>query len=145
VQEPTFLDGAIDALRQIRAKGFDIIVVTNQYLIGEGHISPAQYHLLAQKFLAQLTAAGVGILDVFYCPHARYTGCGCCKPRPGMIEAACQKYPAINFDHALLAGDAVSDVQLANAMGIRAFGIGLDVEGLQYTRVASLREVVNHL
>jgi D-glycero-D-manno-heptose 1,7-bisphosphate phosphatase len=34
VQEPTFLDGAIDALQRIRAKGFAIIVVTNQYLSG---------------------------------------------------------------------------------------------------------------
>ena len=50
VQEPLFLDGAIDALRSIRAKGYAIIVVTNQYLIGEGFITPEQYQTLAEQF-----------------------------------------------------------------------------------------------
>jgi histidinol phosphatase-like enzyme len=70
---------------------------------------------------------------------------GAANPGPGLIEAACQKYPAITLEHAFLAGNAVAAVQLANARGMRAFGIGLDVEGLQYARVASLCEVVARL
>ena len=145
VHEPTFLEGATSALQNIRAKGFEIIIVTNQYLMNEGFITHKQYKTLARKFLSQLATAGVDILDVFYCPHARPEGCACMKPRTGMIEAACQKYPTINLGNSFLVGDSETDIQLANTMGIRAFGIGLDTEGLQCTSVTSLQEVINHL
>ena len=43
VSYPAFLPGAIDALKLLRRKGYHIIVVTNQYLIGEGLLSFEQY------------------------------------------------------------------------------------------------------
>lgn len=145
VVEPVFLDGAIEALRRMRAKGYAIIIITNQYLIGEGYITQAQYDGYAAKISRHLSDAGVDILDVFYCPHARDAGCACSKPKPGMIEAACRKYPDIDMDHSFYAGDWDVDMMLANAAGLKAFGIGFDHPELNYTRVDSLLEIADRL
>jgi hypothetical protein len=46
VSEPEFLPGAIDALAAFQGKDYRLIMVTNQYLIGEGLITQAQYDTL---------------------------------------------------------------------------------------------------
>ena len=88
VKEPELLPGAAAALRTLRALGYEIIIVTNQYTIGEGVITLAQYRAFADALLQRLRAASAEVLDTFYCPHARAAGCGCCKPRPGNWPAA---------------------------------------------------------
>ena len=34
----------------------------------------------------------INILDVFYCPYKPEDNCSCRKPKPGMIQKACEKY-----------------------------------------------------
>ena len=43
VTEPVFINGSIEGLRKIRQKGYEIIIITNQYLIDEKIISIQQY------------------------------------------------------------------------------------------------------
>ncbi len=102
VHEPEFVPGAIEALVAFRGKGYQLIIVTNQYLIGEGLITHTQYDTFIAKMLEVLASHGVHVLDVFYCPHRRDSGC--MKPRPGMIEAALAKYSFIDFTHSFLGG-----------------------------------------
>jgi D-glycero-D-manno-heptose 1,7-bisphosphate phosphatase len=143
VSEPVFLDGTFEALHLFRSKGFEIVVITNQYLIGERYITWQQYHDYAEKIIARCSAEGIDILDVFYCPHARDAGCSCSKPKPGMIEAACGKYPDIEMEKSFYVGDWDVDILLANAVGLKAYGIGFENEKLQYTKVDSLLDVAS--
>lgn len=122
---PVFLNGAFEALRSFRHQGYEIIVVTNQYLIGEGIITLEEYETFHRLFLRALQAEGIELLDVFFCPHARADDCACCKPKPGLIQQALEKYPAIDLKDSFLAGDSPADFQLANAMGLKFFGIAL--------------------
>lgn len=39
VKEPVFIEGAIKALKAMKEKGYEIIIITNQYLINEGIIT----------------------------------------------------------------------------------------------------------
>jgi len=141
VSEPEFLDGAIEGLRELRRLGYALIVVTNQCLINEGAITREQYEAFTARMLAVLSAHEVEILDIFFCPHARGEGCGCIKPRPGMIEAALIKHPAIDLAGSFLAGDRPTDIELARRMGLRAFAIGFDPAWSGCKRVSSLGEV----
>ncbi len=145
ITEPVFIDGSIEAMRLFRIKGYKIIVITNQYLIGEGYITQKQYDAYAEKFIDHLGKTGIDILDIFYCPHARDAGCSCSKPKPGMIEAACMKYPGINIKQSFYAGDWDVDIILANTVGVKAFGIGVNNMTLSYTRVDSLSEIGDHI
>ena len=122
---PEFLDNAFEALRCLRDRGYEIIVVTNQYLIGEGITTPDEYLAFNTLFLKALNTGGIDVLDVFHCPHARSENCSCCKPKPGLIQQALQKYPKIELAHSLLIGDSKADLQLADSLGIAFIGIGL--------------------
>jgi D-glycero-D-manno-heptose 1,7-bisphosphate phosphatase len=142
VCEPEFLPGAIEALAAFQGKGHQRIIVTNQYLIGEGLITHAQYDAFTTKMLDVSAGQGVRILDIFYCPHRRDSGCACMKPRPGMIGAALAQYPFIDLPHSFLAGDPPGAVGLAEQRGVRAFSIGFDAGRRGATRVTLLNDVV---
>ncbi len=125
VQTPEFLPGSLDALKQFRLKGFAIIIITNQYIIGEGIIDEQRYQTINQKMLEVLEREGITILDILYCPHARNTHCDCLKPNPGMIDQALKKYPAINLINSVVVGDSACDAQLAAHFDMPFYGIGI--------------------
>ncbi|MBR6669923.1 MAG: HAD-IIIA family hydrolase, partial [Ruminococcus sp.] len=93
IQYPEILPGAIQGMKCLKEKGYEIIIVTNQYIIGERIISIEQYYEFNSKLLALLIENDISIMDVFYCPHARTEQCDCCKPRNGLIKHAIRKYP----------------------------------------------------
>ncbi|QTD40485.1 HAD-IIIA family hydrolase [Sporosarcina sp. Te-1] len=127
ITEPVFLRSAIDTLRQVRQRGYEIIIITNQYLINEGFITWEQYKEIHAKMLNELKKQDIDILAVFYCPHGRNEGCGCCKPETGMILQALNQYPAIDLKSSFVIGDSVVDMELAGRMNIRGFGINVAI------------------
>ena len=142
ISVPEFLPGAVEALTAFLRKGYEVIIVTNQYLIGEGLITQEQYDLFTGRMVEVLNKHGIQVLDIFYCPHRRDNGCACLKPKPGMIEAALKRHPSIDLSQSFLVGDSPCDVGLAEAMGLRAFSIGFESGRDGVTKVASLRDVV---
>ena len=44
IQYPEILPGAIQGMKCLKEKGYEIIIVTNQYIIGERIISIEQYY-----------------------------------------------------------------------------------------------------
>ena len=88
IQSPEILPGAIQGMKYLKEKGYKIIIITNQYTIGEGFISLKQYHDFNEQLLILLEENDISILDVFYCPHSRKEQCDCCKPKNGLIKQA---------------------------------------------------------
>lgn len=88
-------------MARLQSLGYEMIIVTNQYIIGEGFITLQEYTRFHRRLLERLVAAGVTVLDTFFCPHGRSEGCGCCKPEPGLILQALAKYPDIDLPKAL--------------------------------------------
>lgn len=140
-QTPVLLPGAAQALRFLQKRGYKLIVVTNQYLIGEGIITFAAYEAFHAAFVHMLVQNGVELTDVFFCPHARNENCRCCKPKPGMLLDAFNKYPEIDRQQSFFAGDSESDRLLAEAAGLRFFGINLPCAW----PVSSLLELTRYL
>ncbi|MBQ3232549.1 MAG: HAD-IIIA family hydrolase [Clostridia bacterium] len=123
VMDIKLVPGAIDAMRFLRNKGYEIVILTNQYIIGEGYITYHQYEMYTQKLLETLKSKGIEIKDIFFCPHARSVNCTCRKPAVGMIENAIQKYPDIDMSRALMVGDSECDIMLAKNLNIPVFAI----------------------
>lgn len=142
ITEPVFINGAIDTLRIIRHKGYEIIIITNQYLINEKIITLQQYEEITEKFTKKLLDNGIEILDIFYCPHSREENCSCMKPKDGMIKMALEKYPEIDLENSFIVGDSLCDVQLGEGLGIRTFGIGLDQRDGKTIIIDSIKDVV---
>ena len=80
-------------------KGFDIILITNQSMIGRKMATKETLEAIFAKMHQGIQKAGGRIKDVFYCPHLPNAGCDCRKPEPGLIFSAQKKY---NIDVAKL-------------------------------------------
>ena len=146
VNEPKFIDGAIEVLQNLIQLDYKIIIITNQYLINEEFITLEQYTRITEKLLRELNSHNVSILDIFYCPHSRDEKCECHKPSPGMINQAINKYPNINLAHSFMIGDSECDVELALNVGINGFGIGITSkqrDGIIYLK--SIKELIAHI
>jgi len=48
------IDGSLEALKVHRRRGYQIIIITNQYLINEGIITLSQYREFTDKLLSIL-------------------------------------------------------------------------------------------
>ncbi|MGW0533965.1 D-glycero-alpha-D-manno-heptose-1,7-bisphosphate 7-phosphatase [Streptomyces sp. NPDC003032] len=108
--------GAGEALALLRASGIGTGVVTNQSGVARGLISTADVRRVHER-LDEL----VGPFDVWaVCPHGPDDGCGCRKPRPGMILMAAERLrtPA---ERIAVIGDIGADVEAARRAG--ALGI----------------------
>jgi len=142
IESPEFLEGSIKALNSIISKGYEIIIVTNQYIIGEGFISQDQYESFTSLMLNQIVQAQIRIKDIFYCPHARAVNCRSTKPNPGMIEKAQVKYPEIDIENSFLVGDSYSDILLAEYFNLKSYSIGFETQFDDCTQVESLLDVI---
>jgi D-glycero-D-manno-heptose 1,7-bisphosphate phosphatase len=111
LEEFELLPGSYDAVSQIREKGYLTIVVTNQPDITTGKQSPevlaAMHNILRRK---------MGVDDIFVCTHLDSDGCGCRKPKPGMLLAAAEKW-GIDLQRSVMVGDRWRDVGAGKAAG----------------------------
>ncbi len=114
----------IDAFKNILAKGYKIIIVTNQAGIAKGIFKLQDYKKLTEFYLNDLAKRNIPILDVLFCPHHpdgiidEYSlSCDCRKPKPGMFLKAIKKYD-INLEDSFMVGDKISDVEAAERAGI---------------------------
>ena len=66
--------GTLPRASPYRAQGYEIIIITNQYPIGEGQITQEFYDSFMKKLFSMLREGGVEVKDVFFCPHRRDAG-----------------------------------------------------------------------
>jgi len=124
VEDFHFLPGAIEALRQLQAAGYLLVVITNQSGIARGFYTEEQYRALDTYMRDSLSAMGVTLDAVQYCPHladaqvARYRlDCNCRKPRAGMILEAVRQLD-IDSSCSILVGDRRADIEAGRAGGV---------------------------
>lgn len=145
VNEPEFLEGSLIALKKIRQRGYQIIIITNQYLINDGIITLQQYRTFTESLIQQLNNNGIDILDIFYCPHSKNEKCNCFKPKTGLIEMAIKKYPDIELNKSFLIGDSPCDVELGNKLAIKTLGINVESRIFNYIPVESILDAIKYV
>ena len=65
VRKPVFLLDSIETLRSVKKKGYEIIIITNQYLLNEGFILIEQYKEITEMMLNELALHGIDVLEIF--------------------------------------------------------------------------------
>lgn len=110
--EPT--PGARAALDAVRARGLAVGVVSNQSGVARGLLSGAQVAAVRQEVEDRLGPFGVWTV----CPHGPGDGCGCRKPAPGLVLAACA-FLGVSPARTAVVGDIGADVDAARAAGAR--------------------------
>ncbi|SOC83171.1 D,D-heptose 1,7-bisphosphate phosphatase [Ensifer adhaerens] len=120
-----FVEGAVETIRHFRNKGFLVFVVTNQSGIGRGYYDEDDYNLVRARISNDLRAENAAIDDERCAPffegsvQARYLrDPDWRKPNPGMILDLAEEWN-VDLDGSLMIGDRVSDMEAAQAAGLR--------------------------
>ena len=108
------------AIKLISAKGYRVVVLTNQSGIGRGYMTLAASRRINLKLLRELRKAGAGVDAVYFCPHGPGENCACRKPAAGLIREAAKDSPA-EMARSFVAGDKDSDLQLAEKAGLKGY------------------------
>ena len=114
--EYIFLPDSLEALRLLTRKGYTLIVISNQSIIGRKWIPLEVLDDMHRRLQDTVAEHGGRITDIFFCPHTPDAGCTCRKPKPGMIEAACRKYD-VDVADAVMIGDSAKDILCGKAAG----------------------------
>ena len=111
------LPGVESAILALRQTGFLIIVVTNQPDVATG----IQRREVVEAMHGKLLSAGL-CDDVKACYHTDADGCGCRKPKPGMLLDAAREWQ-IDLQRSFMVGDRWRDVAAGKAAGCFTFFI----------------------
>lgn len=124
VDDFKFIDGVIDALLQLKQKGYLLVVVTNQSGIARGLFTEEQFMSLTEWMDWSLADRGVDLDGIYFCPHHPSEGsdqyrksCTCRKPGPDMILDAV-KHLDIDLTRSYMVGDKPSDMKAAIHAGV---------------------------
>lgn len=119
IDDVVFQRGILELGRYFTAKGWKIIIVSNQSGIARGYFTAEDVERVHEFIAEKFNFHKISLTDSFYCPHyPPLTGpCRCRKPEPGMFLEAAEKH-SIDLENSIMVGDKSSDMQAAAAAGI---------------------------
>jgi D-glycero-D-manno-heptose 1,7-bisphosphate phosphatase len=138
-----------EAIRVLRARGFCVVVVTNQSAVARGLLTEEELGMIHEELKARLAQQGAQLDGIYYCPHHPTEGkgtyqcnCDCRKPNTGMIVKAAADL-GLDTSRSYVVGDQASDMVLADRVGAKGVliagpGIEAGAAGSQYPVVADL-------
>ncbi len=134
--------GTAEALRELKAHGFQLLVVTNQPDLAKGLATPDSVDAINRKLSATLP-----VDEFFVCPHVDSDSCDCRKPKAGLLLEAARKHH-VDLSASFMIGDRWRDVEAGHNAGCRTILID---QGYQEKRpahppdatVRSLREAAD--
>jgi histidinol-phosphate phosphatase family protein len=109
--------GVPEALRQLKAAGFRLVIITNQSGIGRGYYTVADYESVQARLLEVL---GEGLIDAtYFCPEAPEANSPRRKPSPEMVFEAVRDL-GLDPARSWFIGDKAIDVLCGHAAGTKA-------------------------
>jgi D-glycero-D-manno-heptose 1,7-bisphosphate phosphatase len=125
-EDVRWVPGIHSLLRTAAELGYAPVIVTNQSGIARGLYTEDDFHVLMRWMCAELAGEqGAAIAGVYFCPfHPRGEVAAYRresvdrKPAPGMLLRAAEEL-GLDLGRSVLVGDRCSDLQAAQAAGLR--------------------------
>jgi len=146
-KEFRFEKGALESLKTLTEKGFDIFIISNQAGVGDGIFTEAAMWEVHEKMISAMAKQGIKIRGARYCTHGKKARCECRKPKTVLLEKAVAK---IDFDRqrTYFVGDKLSDLEAGKNFGVRTIlvrtGYGPETEK-KLTKKLQPDHIVNDL
>jgi len=119
------LDGAAEALRELRGLGYQTVVVSNQSGVARGIVTEEMLEKIHHRLGELLAAQGATLDKIYYCPYhpdgvvEQYRkDSDWRKPKPGMLLAAAREMD-IDLARSWMIGDAERDMEAGRSAGCR--------------------------
>lgn len=113
------LPGSLEAIVALKKAGHTVVVATNQSGIARGYYTEEILAQIHAKFRQLLHELGGDVDGIFYCPHHPDDHCECRKPKAGLFHQIESAF-TVDWSKAIAVGDALRDIQAAQAVGCRA-------------------------
>ncbi len=113
IEETVLVPAAGEALGKLKARGFLLLVVTNQPDVRRGTTTREQVQEIHRLLSSQLP-----LDDFFVCYHDDGDNCDCRKPLPGLLLQGVEKY-GVDVSRSYLVGDRWRDIEAGAAAGCR--------------------------
>ena len=126
------IPGSIDAIAELRRKGYKIAIITDQGGIEKGIYTPEDVDLVHEHMFKLLGEAGCSSIDgIYYSASSRKEDIYA-KPNTGMFKRCEKEIPDIKFKEGYYVGDKIKDLKAAINMGAKPIlvrtGYGLETE-----------------
>lgn len=118
VEEFVFLPGSLQSIVRLTQAGYKIGIATNQSGVSRGFYTEKTLQAIHVHLLKEVNTAGGAIHSIVYCKHLPEEDCDCRKPKAGMLRTLAEQMNC-SFEHAVFAGDRISDIQAALAVGLK--------------------------
>ena len=124
------LPGFVQALKVVREKGFEAVVITNQKGVGTGCMSRETLDEIHRNLREELDQEGVYLRDILVCTDTEESSPRR-KPNPGMLLEAAQKYD-LDLKKSWMVGDNPKDVEAGRRAGCQTVFVGKSGSGADY-------------
>lgn len=115
--ELRLIDGAAQAINQLKAAGYAVIVVTNQSGVARQFMTIETLQAIHDKLRDELAAHGARVDGIYVCVHHPDDGCECRKPRPSLFLQAAREHD-LDLRRAIMIGDKDTDLLAARNLSI---------------------------
>ncbi len=122
VEDLVFISDTFSVLKELQDKDYLLFIVTNQSGIGRGFFQESDMHKFHEAMLKELTAEGIKIQEIVFCPHSPEDKCDCRKPSPRLLNELCEKYD-IDKSLSYMVGDKQSDVDAGKSADLKTFNV----------------------
>jgi len=122
LEKVRFLPGVFAALTELKRRGYRLVMVTNQDGLGTEAFPRPAFERAQQFILDAFSSQGIEFDAVFVCPHVRTDGCGCRKPKTGLVEQYVRDR-GVDLASSAMIGDRDTDLEFASNLGVRGLRV----------------------